>query len=394
MDVRQHLEQGIKHHKAGRLKQAEQRYRAALRRQPDNADAMHLLGLAAHARGEHVEAERLLREAIAGNLKSVIYWRNLAVVLVARGKRVEAEETYREVLRLSPRDFISLNDLGGLLNSQRRYSEAEDCYRSAVAIEPNSAMAQYNLGNALCKMGRQSDGLKHLRRALEIDPNEGRSLHMVRALSGEAAQSAPLDYVRALFDDYAENFESDLVERLDYQVPALLRAELDALLADDWRLEQAFDLGCGTGLSGVAFRDRVDRLIGIDLSPQMVEQAARKNIYDDLVCVEAAQYLAGGEACFDLIIATDVFIYVGVLEDLFPAIAARACSGAWLACSIERSDDADVVLQQSGRFAHSTAYIMAKAADAGFHVERMVDAVIRKGDDGDIDGVLFLLRKE
>lgn len=393
MNLRQQLERGIRHHQAGRLKRAERDYRTVLRHQPNNADALHLLGLLAHVRGEHAEAERLLRSAIAGNSKSALYWRNLATVLNAQDKDGEAEAAYREVLRLSPNDFVALNDLGGLYNGQRRLEEAVDCYRRAIAIEPNSAKAQYNLGNALYKAGQQSDALRHLRRALELDPDGSRSLHMVRALSGETAVSAPLDYVRTLFDDYAETFENDLVERLNYQVPAVLRAELDTLLADDRRLEHALDLGCGTGLSGVAFRDRVDMLTGIDLSHRMIEQAAQKGIYDDLACAEAVQYLGVCEASFDLFIATDVFIYVGALDELFPAMAARARSGAWLACSIERSEDADVALRPSGRFAHSSAYIKARAAAAGFRVERTIDAVIRKGEDGGIEGALYLLRK-
>lgn len=393
MDARQQLERGFAHHQAGRLERAERLYRAVLRQRPDNCDALHLLGLLAHARGDHAEAEQRLRGAIAGNRKSALYWRNLAAVLAARGKIGEAEGAYREVLRLSPEDFVALNDLGGLYNRQRRLEEAVTCYRRAVAIQPGSAVAQYNLGNALYKMGQRSDALRHLRRSLELEPTEARSLHMVRALSGEAAVSAPLDYVRSLFDDYAESFERDLVERLDYQVPILLREEFDALLADDRRLGNALDLGCGTGLSGAAFRDRVDRLTGIDLSRRMIEQAAQKGIYDELTCAEAVQYLTAGEASFDLFIAADVFIYVGVLDELFPAIAARAAPGAWLACSIERSKDTGVALQPSGRFAHSTAYIEAGATAAGFRVERAVDAVIRKGDDGEIDGALYLLRK-
>jgi predicted TPR repeat methyltransferase len=393
MDVRQHLERGLKHHRSGRLKQAERHYRMVLGQQPGNADALNLLGLLLHARGEHAAAEQLLRRAIAANDRSALYWHNLATVLNAQNKNEEAEAAYHAVLRLSPDDFAALNDLGGLYNGRRQFDAAVDCYRRAVAIQPTSAIARYNLGNALFKAGRRSDALRHLRQAVELDPAEARSLHMVRALRGETATSAPLDYVRTLFDDYAETFENDLVKRLDYQVPAILRAELDTLLADNRRLGHALDLGCGTGLSGIAFRDRVDRLTGIDLSPRMIEQAAQKGIYDDLSCAEAAAYLASGEASFELIIATDVFIYVGALDDLLPAIAARAGSGAWLVCSIERSEGADVALRPSGRFAHATSYIEACASAAGFGVKRAIDAVIRKGDDGQIDGALYLFQK-
>ena len=42
------------------------------------------------------------------------------------------------------------------------------------------------------------------------------------------------------------------------------------------------DLGCGTGLGGAAFRPFVDRLVGVDLSPAMIAQAAAKGLYDRL----------------------------------------------------------------------------------------------------------------
>ena len=93
-------------------------------------------------------------------------------------------------------------------------------------------------------------------------------------------------------------------------------------------LTHALYLGCGAGLSGAAFRDRVDRLTAIDLSGPMIEQAAAKNIYDDLVCAEATAYLGACEASFDLIIATDVFINVGALDALFQGLAAVTQPGA------------------------------------------------------------------
>ena len=84
----------------------------------------------------------------------------------------------------------------------------------------------------------------------------------------------------------------------------------------------ALDLGCGTGLAGVAFRDCVERLEGIDLSPGMVAEARAKGIYDALHVGEVVAHLkAATDRQFDLILAADVLVYVGDLAPLFLEVA-------------------------------------------------------------------------
>ena len=49
---------------------------------------------------------------------------------------------------------------------------------------------------------------------------------------------------------------------------------LDAVLSlRDMDQEVIVDLGCGTGLTGAAFKPYAKRLVGIDLSPKMIEVA-------------------------------------------------------------------------------------------------------------------------
>ena len=92
----------------------------------------------------------------------------------------------------------------------------------------------------------------------------------------------PSAYVQALFDQYAPRFEAALVGDLGYRGPALLfKAVLSARAAAEKPafFKRAIDLGCGTGLAARAFARNVDRFIGIDLSPRMIEKSRATGLY-------------------------------------------------------------------------------------------------------------------
>ena len=99
-------------------------------------------------------------------------------------------------------------------------------------------------------------------------------------------------YVRRLFDQHAPEFDASLLGRLDYRGPAVLLDALKAAGAPQ-RFESVLDLGCGTGLAGVAVRPFCQRLTGMDISPGMIEQARGKAIYDRLEAAELLDFLGG-----------------------------------------------------------------------------------------------------
>ena len=105
MDINKQLQTAIAHHQSGALDKAGRIYRAILRKQPNNANALNLLGLIAHANGNNDRAETLIRKALKANPRGVSFWRNLAAVLAAKNDKDGAEETYRTVLRLRPDDL-------------------------------------------------------------------------------------------------------------------------------------------------------------------------------------------------------------------------------------------------------------------------------------------------
>lgn len=197
--------------------------------------------------------------------------------------------------------------------------------------------------------------------------------------------------VIALFDDMAPRFDALLVDALEYRVPERLRAAI-AAAAPDRRFDAALDLGCGTGLTGVQLRPLVDVLDGVDLAPRMIEAARGKGVYDQLHQGELVEHLAETPVRHDLVVATDVLIYLGDLEPLFAGVRAVLAGGGLFACSIERHDGVDVRLAPTGRYQHSRGYIERLAADHDLDVLAFEASEVRLEAGRFVPGWLFVLQ--
>jgi predicted TPR repeat methyltransferase len=134
------------------------------------------------------------------------------------------------------------------------------------------------------------------------------------------------------------------------------------------------DLGCGTGLSGVALRSLARQLTGIDLSPRMLARARERNLYDCLMEGDLVEVLAGQAASYDLVAAADVFVYIGDLEAVLASVRQALRPGGWLAFSIESLAAGEYRLLPTGRYAHAPAYIEALARRHGF--ERVTEQAV------------------
>ncbi|MDH4322260.1 MAG: methyltransferase domain-containing protein, partial [Desulfobulbaceae bacterium] len=200
------------------------------------------------------------------------------------------------------------------------------------------------------------------------------------------------EYVRSLFDDFSERFDQRLLAELEYKVPEALRWMLDTLPAAPELFANVIDLGCGTGLSGITFRDVAERMTGVDLSTGMIEVAAKKDLYDRLETCDIKDFLAESNEVYDLFVAADVLIYLGDLTSFFAAVSGKAAPGSYLLFSTESCDAEDFVLQPSGRYAHARSYIESLAAAHGFEVAACMTDGIRKERGEWIMGDLFALR--
>ena len=154
------------------------------------------------------------------------------------------------------------------------------------------------------------------------------------------------------------------------------------------------DLGCGTGLCGPQFRDMASALIGVDLSPRMIEKARERGIYDDLIVGDITESLRGEKGAFDLILASDVFVYVGNLDQVFAGCRDTLRGEGIFAFSTEHAEGDSYILRPSARFAHSAAYIKRMAAAHGFSVEISDEVILRTEHKMPVTGEIFALRRK
>ena len=128
------------------------------------------------------------------------------------------------------------------------------------------------------------------------------------------------------------------------------------------------DLGCGTGLSGAVLRPHAARLVGIDLSGAMLDIARGRGLYDQLDREEIGGWLQRQPpASLDLMVALDVFIYVGALERVLAAAAPALAAEGRFVFTVESLDAGgeSFALGRGGRYAHSAAYVAGAASAAG-----------------------------
>jgi predicted O-linked N-acetylglucosamine transferase (SPINDLY family) len=168
--VSQALDRAIEHHQAGRLHQAEQLYREILQVDPQQVDALHLLGVVAHQTGRNNEAIDSIRQALALNGGQAIFHNSLGAAYQALGKLPEAVACYEQAVRLQPQYAEAHNNLGQALKEQGRLEEAVASCQQALRLKPAYAAAHSSLGTALLEQGRLEEAIGCYRRALQIRP--------------------------------------------------------------------------------------------------------------------------------------------------------------------------------------------------------------------------------
>lgn len=158
----------VRLHQAGQHGEAEAMYRDVLAVEPDNFDALHLLGVLAYQTGRLDEALELLGTAVRkhGTQPSALV--SLGNTLTSLGRYDEAAAWYRRALELEPDCAGTHYNLGNVLHFLERHDEAVACYRQALAIQPDFMEVHNHLGNVLRKLGRLKEAEASFRRVLDV----------------------------------------------------------------------------------------------------------------------------------------------------------------------------------------------------------------------------------
>lgn len=355
-------------------------------------------------------------------------YNNRAHIYARRGRKWDAEDDYKTAVRLDPKYAEAFNNLGALLYDNERYEEALECYRKAFIINPKQAETCLNLGMAVKEAGdpAESVGLyltalalkpeltvahsylaqalhalyvhdnkpdlaKRLaRKWLQFFPNNPIARRVCDAFENKNPAEFSPEYVRDLFNAFADSFESSL-QKLDYRVPDLLKAAL----ADEKGGLRVLDAGCGTGLNGMFLKTIAKPLTGIDLSSEMIEKAREKNLYDTLETADAVDYMNSRFAAFDLVVLADVACYFGDLTPLLTAAANCLDDGGKLFLTVEENSGAQAFcLQPSGRYTHGEHALRQALEQSGFDAPALSRAVLRTENALPVNGLVVCATKK
>ena len=172
MDVEKLLRQGLQHHQAGRLDKAGEAYQQVLKSDPDNADALNLMGVILQAAGNLDAAITLITRATDLVPDFVPPFVNLGNALQEACRFDDAVDVFRKAIELAPDQAEAVNNLSSALNKLEHFDEALEASERAIELTPGLCPAHMNLGNALAGLGRTVEAVESYKRALEIDPTD------------------------------------------------------------------------------------------------------------------------------------------------------------------------------------------------------------------------------
>ncbi len=204
-DLQQRLSTALNHHQAGRYDQAEALYHQILQQQPQQADALHLLGMILFSRGELDKAAGLILNAIESNPQVPAFHNNLSVIRYTQGQldlaitladqairlmpdyvdayinkaralsaqklTAEALQVYEKALNLAPQNATVHCHIGIMFQSLNQLDQAKMYYTNALKLNPQYVDAYNNLGTVLQQQGLNQEARACYEQALRLDPN-------------------------------------------------------------------------------------------------------------------------------------------------------------------------------------------------------------------------------
>lgn len=382
---------GDAHFARGELEESETAYRESIELAPDDARAFVGLGRVLHFRNRVEEAEQCLERALEVGGESPGVRTLVGTVLLEAGGLDAALELFEQAVRAEPDEPQGHAGMALALHWLGRSDDAEAAYRRALEIDPRNPLALKHLGVLHQERGDLDAAAGCFEKLLDVNPDDEVARHMLDATTGATTPSAPAAYVTRVYDDYADRFDAHL-GAIDYHVPELVRDAVVQTIGNTRLALRVLDLGCGTGRCGEAVRPLASTLIGVDLSPRMIAKARELGIYDSLTVGSMDDALEGQNASFDLVIAGDVFIYVGDLSRVLAGCSRALAGGGLMAFSIETTEGDSYRLCPTGRYAHSETYIDTLARESGLSLALRRDIVVRR-DPEPVEGLLVVLSK-
>jgi predicted TPR repeat methyltransferase len=268
------------------------------------------------------------------------------------------------------------------------------CYK-ASELTPKDPEVWKSLGELAHIRGQREDARQAYENCLALCPDDAEIEHILLALrDGSQPCRASDECIRQLYSRFAEFYEENMYDDLDYRAPSLLAAAIHNTICEKDSLD-VLDMGCGTGLIAKYLRPISRHLTGIDLSPEMIDRARETKLYDSLENSEITNWLAqNSHLIFDLIVACDTLIYFGSLEQVIAPVTQHLSASGILAFTLENGrGNKPFFLTDSGRYTHTSDHVFSVARKAQLVVHQISTEVLRWEYGEPVEGLVVILSR-
>ena len=275
--------------------------------------------------------------------------------------------------------------------------EALRIYALAIQSNPNHIPSLHNLATINISLNNHQGALKILDRLHKLQPQDIITKTLLDALTTRKSRSHHPTGIKTLFDQYAFNYDSHLLEQLKYnpfhQARELINKCIDI---KKWNCGLTIDLGCGTGLAAPYFSDLSYKMIGVDLSEGMLIQARKKGFYYEINQDDVFEFLDKKNAFYKLILSFELTNYIGKKTPLLvKKIERKMLPGGIIVMTFEKNKTnyEDVHLNENIRFTFSKNYAQESFTDNKLLLIGVEDIIIRREHDHEIEGLLIIAQK-
>ncbi len=299
------------------------------------------------------------------------------------------------------RDLGDTNyNLGMRFLAEGKVADAKFRFQLALRFKSNYYLAWYQLGNCLIAQNKPAEAMEAFRKALQLKPDYEEARFMLALTDPHPSakllpHTYPVPLAIRVFTALAPKYEDTQLSQ-HYCSPLSLFEALKPLLPQS-PVEEALDIGCGTGLLGDFLRPHAGQLIGIDVTPAMTERAIMRydsqglRIYDDVVTDDLRAYMHRlNRPLYNLIAGAGVMSYVGGLAAVFDGVGGALQPGGLFAFTTDPwPGEAYGFIRDRERFGHSEGYVRQQAQRVGLTVERIAPCKLSQKEEG----LVCILRK-
>jgi tetratricopeptide (TPR) repeat protein/ADP-heptose:LPS heptosyltransferase len=170
MSINKTIQLAFTHYNRGDLKHEESLCKKILKKQPNNTDALHKLGIINYKFGNYDMAIKYIRKVLQLNPENACAYYNLGNTYRKKGQLDEATICYQKSINLDPKFADSYYGLGYLLQENGQYDEAIIAYKKALEINPAMYNIYYNMGNIFRDKGQLDEAILHYKKTIQLNP--------------------------------------------------------------------------------------------------------------------------------------------------------------------------------------------------------------------------------